>query len=498
VDLGRAIPTSESLGKHDIPSRLLEQLASLLQLAYSGRQSHSLTCIRPKTIAELVSIEHIATGSMTTAGNVDSALDLGKQIIPPDSPPQEQPITAATANLIRRKNGRYTLREDSRIRGVPPLTIGFLDIANSGDFAANVFNHVPVPIHAIVLMAIGGTLALCMSVFALIDVMRSLENIRLLREERHLLKTSDSDKSAELELNHRDLGTEIFDRAGVDIAMGFGAFLIAIGTYMAIGGANRKVFLASNLLSGYVGNALPALYGLCNVGWSVSVWIRAHRQISAVSLHLQNGVPKSLLLLRGRRVQEHAVLTAVVCLISGALSMVTPTHWWPYPILLVCGLAFLYSTWVYKSQIGYERSLLTDDGSLGKVFLTDEICFLEVVEEALKEDSDTWLALRLEDLPVPDLLRFVIRCDIFEDLCCQLSNESSNVKRRIDTLSPSNMVSEQLLLELDKPEQITEVIDAAKICLGRHGLEQVKIRKRYLLEALGSCLLHHKGDDKNG
>jgi hypothetical protein len=435
---------------------------------------------------------------MVTVGIVDSALDLGKETIPPDSPPQEQPIPAATANLVRHKNGTYALRKSSRIRGIPPLAIGFLDIANSGDFAANVFNHVPVPIHAIVLMAIGGTLALCMSVFALTDVMRSWENIRLLQEERRLLKTYDNDKSAELELNHRDLGTEIFDRAGVDIAMGIGAFLIAIGTYIAIGGANRKVFLASNLLSGYVGNALPAIYGLCNVGWSVSVWIRAHRQMSAVSLHLQDGVPKSLLLLRGRRVQEHAVLTAVVCLISGALSMVTPTHWWPYPILLVCGLAFLYSTWVYKSQIGYERSLLTNDESLKKVFLNDEICFLEAVEEALKEDSDTWPALRLEDLSMPDLLRFVIRCDIFEHLCCQILNESFNVKRRFDALSPSIMVSEQLLSELDKPEQITEVIDAAKVCLGRHGLEQVRFRKRYLLEALGSCLLHHKGDDKNG
>jgi hypothetical protein len=435
---------------------------------------------------------------MATAGNVDSALDLGKEIIPPDSPPQKQPIPAATANFIRHKNGKFTICRHSHIRGIPPLAIGFLDIANSGDFAANVFNHVPVPIHAIVLMAIGGTLALCMSVFALMDIIRSWENIKLLREERQLLKSSDNDKSAELELNHRDLGTEIFDRAGVDIAMGFGAFLITIGTYMAIGGANRKVFLASNLLSGYVGNALPAVYGLCNVGWSVSVWIRAHRQVLAVSLHLQDGVPKSLLLLRGRRVQEHAILTAVVCLLSGALSMVTPTHWWPYPILLVCGPAFLYSTWVYKTQIGYERPLLTYDGPLQAAYLIDEICFLEVVEKVLKEDSDTWLAVHLKDLPMPDLLQFVIRCDIFEHLCCQLLNESCSFKRRSDALSPTTMVSAQLLSELDKPEQTTEVIDAVKICLRRHGLKQVKIRKRYLLEALGSCLLHRNGDDKNG
>jgi hypothetical protein len=435
---------------------------------------------------------------MTTANSVDSALDLGKEIMLPDSPPQEQPIPAATAQVFRDENGKYILCQRSKFHGIPPLTIGFLDIANSGDFAANVFNHVPVPIHAMVLMAIGGTLALCMSIFALTDMMRSWKNIKLLREERRVLKASDSDKATELELNHRDLGTEVFDRAGVDIAMGFGAFLIAIGTYMAIGGANRKVFLASNLLSGYVGNALPALYGLCNVGWSVSVWIRAHRQVLAASFHLQDGVPKSLLLLRGRRVQEHAILTAVVCLVSGALSMVTPTHWWPYPILLVCGLAFLYSTWVYKSQIGYERPLLTDDEFVNKAFSIEEICFLQGVEEVLKTNSDAWSALRLEDLPLPDLLGFAIRCDVFELLCCQLLNESRLIKQSFDVLSPITMITEQLLLKLDKPEQITEIIDFARNCLERYGLKQVKIRKRYLLEALGSCLLHHNEDDKNG
>jgi hypothetical protein len=435
---------------------------------------------------------------MTTANSVDSALDLGKEIMPPDSPPQEQPIPPATAKVIRDKNGRYTLCQHPRFHGIPLLAIGFLDIANSGDFAANVFNHVPVPIHAIVLMAIGGTLALCMSIFALTDVMRSWENIKLLRAERKHLKATNNDIAAELELNHRDLGTEVFDRAGVDIAMGFGAFLIAIGTYMAIGGANRKVFLASNLLSGYVGNALPALYGLCNVGWSVSVWIRAHKLVLAASIHLQDGVPKKLILLRGRRVQEHAILTAVVCLVSGALSMVTPTHWWPYPILLVCGLAFFYSTWVYKSQIGYERPLLTYDGFVEKASLTEEICFLQGVEEVLKKNSNAWLTLGLEDLAVPDLLRSVIRCDVFKHFCCQLLNESCIVKRHFDALSPSIVVSERLLSELDKPEQITEVINSARDCLECYGLKQVKIRKRYLLEALGSCLLHHNGDDKDG
>jgi hypothetical protein len=435
---------------------------------------------------------------MATAANVDSALDLGKETIPMNQFPQDQTISAASTTLTRDKNGKFTLCECRRVRGIPPLGIGFLDIANSGDFAANVFNHVPVPVYAIVLMAVGATVALSMSFFALRDAKCSWENVKLLQQERKLLKAMDSDKAAELEINHRDLGTEIFDRVGVDIAMGSGAFLIAIGTYMAIGGANRKVWFASNLLSGYVGNALPALYGLCNVGWSINVWIRAHEQVCAVSIHLQDGVAKKLLLLRGRRIQEHAILTAIVCLVSGALSMVTPTHWWPYPVLLVCGLAFLYSTWVYKTQIGYERSLLTDDASLDRATLIVEICFLDSVEEALQQTLDAWLALHLEDLSMSDLLQFVIRCDLFEHLCGQLLTESCFVKQYFDTLSTTTTVSQQMLLEIDKPEEIAEVISSARACLERYATRQVNVRKRYLLEALGSCLLHHHGDGKNG
>ena len=434
-----------------------------------------------------------------SASNVDSALDLGRETEPKNEHSQQNSHPPTNLMFVRNKNSEYTLCRRSRIRGIPPLGIGFLDIANSGDFAANVFNHVPVPIYAIVLMAVGATVALSMSLFAFSDLKSSWKNVKLLKEERTLLKAMDSDRAAELELNHRDMGTEIFDRAGVDIAMGIGAFLIAAGTYMAIGGANHKVFVASNLLSGYIGNALPAVYGLCNVGWSINVWIRAHKQIKAVYIHLQDGVTKDLLLRRGRRVQEHAILTAVVCLVSGALSMVTPTHWWPYPVLLVCGLAFLHSTWIYKTQIGYERPLLTHDVHLDKATLIDEICFLQLVEEALRKDHNAWLALELTDLLVADLLTFVMRCGLFEALCCQLLNESCVVKQYFDAESTSTtVVSAQVLLLLDKLDQVTEITGFAQLCLEQRGVEQITIRKRYLLEALGSCLLHHIETDRDG
>ncbi|KAH0378678.1 hypothetical protein KCU92_g8589, partial [Aureobasidium melanogenum] len=296
------------------------------------------------------------TTSLPPLVNADSVIDLEKEFLSNDQhSSRTQHLQSSSLTFLRAANGKFTLYNAPRIRSIPPLIIGFLDLANSGDFAANVFNHVPVPVYAIVLMAIGATIALIMSSVALRDITCSWKNIRLLREERACLKSVDGDKSVELEITHRDLGTEIFDRAGVDMAMGIGAFLIAVGTYMAIGGANRKVWFASNLLSGYIGNALPALYGLCNVGWSLHVWTRAHKQACAASQHLHDHVANQLLSTRIRKTQGHAILTAIVCLVSGAFSMVTPTHWWPYPILLVCGLAFIYGTWVYRTQIGSSK-----------------------------------------------------------------------------------------------------------------------------------------------
>ncbi|KAG9800722.1 hypothetical protein KCU95_g410, partial [Aureobasidium melanogenum] len=309
------------------------------------------------------------TTSLPPSANADSVIDLEKETASIDQPPSRiQHLQVSSLTFVRATNGKFSLCNAPRIRSIPPLIIGFLDLANSGDFAANVFNHVPVPVYAIVLMAIGASIALVMSFVALRDMTCSWKNIRLLREERACLKSVDGDKSVELEITHRDLGTEIFDRAGVDMAMGIGAFLIAVGTYMATGGANHKVWFASNLLSGYIGNALPALYGLCNVGWSIHVWTRARKQHCAALRYLRDDVAKQLLSTRIRKTQGHAILTAIVCLVSGALSMVTPTHWWPYPVLLFCGLAFIYGTWVYRTRIGFlnPKSSISKQASLFK------------------------------------------------------------------------------------------------------------------------------------
>ncbi|THX96893.1 hypothetical protein D6D03_08553 [Aureobasidium pullulans] len=414
---------------------------------------------------------------MPCSGDTRIDLETGKESISVDRLSRRHNRPATCTTFIRDKTGVFHPCAQSRIRNIPPLAIGFLDLANSGDFAANVFNQVPVPAYAVALMAIGATVALVMSFVAFWDAKRSCSNIRLLRKERKTLEESSGDHRVELDINHRDLGTEIFDRAGVEIAMGVGAFLISIGTYMAIGGANRAVWFGSNLLSGYIGNALPALYGVLNAGWSVYVWVRAQIQAEAAQSHLDD---------------------AVVCLVSGALSMVTPTQCWPYPVLLMFGLAFIYGTWVYKTQIGYERPLFTESYLLDKEYLVPQICTLQTVKTAMLVKTDAWNHLNLGNLSMSDLIRFMTNCDLFGQFCLHLLNESCLGPRLIVGAASSVTLDESSFSVFEQEYRMTEIHRVARCCIERYGMRQVRLRERYLLEALGCHLTNQRMNEKHG
>ena len=193
-----------------------------------------------------------------------------------------------------RKNGGYTLQKEYKLRNSLLMGVGFLELANAGDFAANVWNRVPTPKYALVLMALGGTLALGFVYFAIKDALLSLQNIRGLRKEYQYLKEQKKLHNNNVEIVHnidtllainfRETGTELIDRIGMDSVMGFGALIVGIGTYMAMNGINHKVWLASNLLSGYIGNSPCALYGLTNMIWSTYIWIRAYHHSVAVAV----------------------------------------------------------------------------------------------------------------------------------------------------------------------------------------------------------------------
>src|ERR1700683_2032052 len=146
-------------------------------------------------------------------------------------------------------------------------------------------------------MVIGGTLALSLSYFAFRDAKRSWSNLLLLRQERHDLRKQKLHSvengqigwglDTRVDVSFREMGAELISRFGIDILMRFGAVIIGIGTFMAIGGANHHVWYASNLLSGYIGNVPLALYAIINATWSLYIWmkVRQHGIAGAKALH---------------------------------------------------------------------------------------------------------------------------------------------------------------------------------------------------------------------
>lgn len=154
------------------------------------------------------------------------------------------------------------------------------------------------------------------------------------------------------------MGIELVDRIGMDVIMGFGAVVVGIGTSMAIGGANHNVFVASNLLSGYIGNALIALYGAGNIVWSAYIWRRAHQHGVAGVKELKEDTIKRALECRIQTVKTHAAINGVTSTIAGAASLVTATLWYGYPILVPCIIPSIFCNYIWRHRIGYDRPLI--------------------------------------------------------------------------------------------------------------------------------------------
>ncbi|KIV82001.1 hypothetical protein PV11_04142 [Exophiala sideris] len=277
----------------------------------------------------------------------------------------------------RKNRVYYTSAHQTSLRNSLLSLVGFLELANACDFAANVFNDIPVPTFAAALMGIGGCVALFFAAVAIQDARLSWRNIRLLRDERRILldllhhapaPNLDAEKATSPKtalkvynnVNQFELLTEIIDRFLMDVTMGFGATLVGAGTLMAIGGANPRVFKASNLLSGYIGNSPAAAYGILRAFWSIYVWRRSSRHQSAARRQaVQPGRP---FFQRYTRVKVYAFLAGPTSLVAGAASMITATMWEGYTVLVPCIVLSWVCNFLYRRQIGYTRPLFLLDG----------------------------------------------------------------------------------------------------------------------------------------
>lgn len=430
-----------------------------------------------------------------------------------------------TLTVVKHGRSKFAPAEQTRLRNSLLGTVGFLELANAGDFAANVWNDVPVPTHAVALMAIGGTFALVMSVFAFRDALLSWPNVCMLREERRRLRRErverlkdESQKQQQqqqqtrdldilLDVNWRELGIETINRFGLDLLMGSGAVMIGVGTFIAIGGANKKVWFASNLLSGYVGNAPLALYALINSAWACYICARAgqHRAAAAASLGRKQKQKKqgqgmgekdhpavwAAVRRRVRNVQLYAAMTGVASILGGVGSMMTATLWYGYVILIpVIVSSVLCNVW-WRHGLGYDRPLFGDDDArdVSAASLTSEMEYVALAQDAFRRDPAAAGGELGADLgSLESVLTCMVANDLFEDSCLRLLRDKELASGLFPVDRASFTIEAAGLLEAARKQPAGRVLDAANKCVREDGLRRFQSRERYLAEALLTCL----------
>lgn len=419
-----------------------------------------------------------------------------------------------TAVFIKIKHDTYipSATHQRKLRNNLLLGVGFLELANCGDFAANVWNKVPVPHFAIALMAIGGTAALFTSIFAFRDLRLSWRNVCFLREERVFLRSqkqaaleTDEEKTKTisqeeldswLSVNFRELGNEFVDRFVMDLLLGTSAVIVGIGTFLAIGGANRSVYLASNLMSGYIGNAPGALFGLINATWTGYLCIRFHQHIRAVTGSDLPAIVRDRMISRFHMMQRHNAISGISTLVSGAAGMVTATMWWGYVVLIPCIISQILCNYIWRKTIGYDRSLIQSSKIIDHQILKTLEQVISI-KQVIRDDPEQVLA---KLIPHPDsidcFLQFIFDHDLFDDFCLYLLRDAtwrrlSHLESRQEgeiSISPCELLSVN--------EQVSSrTVELAKNFILRKGPRHFEYMERFLLERLG-CYMYSCQSDK--
>ena len=398
-------------------------------------------------------------------------------------------------------NGRWKELTQYGLKNNLMVAVGFLELANACDFPANIWNQTPVPSFAAVLMGIGGFIGIALLYCSIFDLQLSATNLRLLRTERsrlyRLLRRSTTEsgtrnqgKSIEacLAVNTLELGFELVDRFLMNLIMGFGCLLVGVGTWMAIDGSDSRIFMASNLLTGYIGNTPAAFYGLINVLWSAYVWYRAntHSRLACTDVAVNLIWPR--LSHRYDTIKLHAMVYGLTSFVAGGAALMTATLWYGYIILVPCVCASAWCNWLWRNKCGYGRPIFEEAPVLGKDILVTEIQAILLLQRTVKREDDDSL-YELQNLPY--LLEVIQRYDLMGFVCLELwKRESLKEVLFGGTVSGEKTIEIHDILRLDTGARI-EVSQVLKEFARRKGHKNLMIRalvhrERYLLELLGA------------
>ncbi|TQB73014.1 hypothetical protein MPDQ_006264 [Monascus purpureus] len=436
-----------------------------------------------------------------------------------------------SVTIVRQKRGRFQFhlqRQPQRgLKNNLSAGVGYLELANAGDFAANVWNIIPVPPYAVVFMAIGGAAALLMSLFALRDFRLSWANVRLLLLERERLRRAldgqrEQEQTATVAVNNekdnetvrllrsrlgvclREIGTEVIDRLIMDALGGVGAVLVGVGTIMAIWGANPTIFHASNLLSGYVGNSFTTLFGVLNAIWSAYLFLRYHRHSAAAARNPTMNAFRDRYRLRFFHLQCHAVINGLTGLVAGAASMVTATRWWGYVMLIPCILLSIFFNYFWRWKLGYDRPLWNESecertSSRRSRSLFEELEYVTTIHNALVQSGPDSLSLTLSTVDTGSLesiLGFIVGNGIFEDFCAWISRDDdgelllrklfpASDTRALLCITPGGLLKFAAKSDPDDDGRRELLLVSSRRFLKDAGRRVFNYRERYLLELAG-------------
>ncbi|RAK96942.1 uncharacterized protein BO80DRAFT_428616 [Aspergillus ibericus CBS 121593] len=427
-------------------------------------------------------------------------------------------LPPSSVTLVRHRR-KFVVTNPAWYRNSLLASVGFLEFANAGDFAANVWNDVPVPLYAVIFMAIGGPLALLISVAALWDGILSWRNVRILQTERQYLKAlrlqyldpptpTSVDHAAvrlidrRLGVGFRELGSELIDRVIMDVFLGIGALLVGTGTIMAIWGAHRHIYFISNLLSGFVGNSFAAAYGVLNAVWSVYLIWRFHGHDRACMRSPATTPFRDRLHRRFQYFKWHSLVSGITGLVAGAASMLTCQRWWGYVMLIPCMLLEVGCNQFWRVQLGYDRQIVTEHPHWGLIPDFKECKEDEEKDSILLDTLASVIGMQNAMTPLPtamidvdwtsldSLLSFIVHNHLFDSLCGWLATHSSvpiDLKNGIFRLPAEYTEITLTLADLHSlPDaERPRLHEFCRNFLYTEGRQVMLGRERYLLEMVG-------------
>lgn len=338
------------------------------------------------------------------------------------------------------------------------LLVGYLDLANSLDFPANVWNQRPPPLFAKVLMGLGGSIMLLFISVAVIDFRRSLANTRLLRDERRVLRSALSELDekergrrrvlkAWLGVNRRELGWENFDRIGLDVAMGVSGVIVGIGTLLAIRGDKKVIYHASNLMSGYVGNSFMPAFAAVNTAWSGYMFLAGRRHAQALNDAGRGIDPATRRKMMGqaRRHQLYAAMMVCSTWVTAVGSMMSATMWQGYVVLIPSIVGSIWCNWFWRKELGYNRRLFQDWDVDGRFDILER--FRIAAAEGQKRVSAPGTE-RMVHRFLAELYGFWLCAAPAEKLKLELEKVEEPERLELDTTPPGTLTEPKMSMEM--------------------------------------------------